>query len=177
MKKKDLSQKALKSSNLKIKQKTVKEKVVKEKVVKEKKVKSKPHYVDPQVFSDLIVKSYKNSIITDDLADSVLKIATRLSYAPNFINYSYRDEMVGDAIVKMLYAIKNQKFDPEVGNAFSYFTRIAFNAFCNRIKKEKKEKEFILNLQDNVYDDMIGAGFTELKAQKNSEDGNYYSDD
>jgi DNA-directed RNA polymerase specialized sigma24 family protein len=123
--------------------------------------KVKPHYVDPEVFSNLIVKSYKDTIISDELAESVLKIATRLSYAPNFINYSYRDEMIGDAIVKMLYAIKNKKFDPKVGNAFSYFTRIAFNAFCNRIKKEKKEKEFILNLQDNVYDDIMGAGFKE----------------
>lgn len=157
----------MKKKDLKLQQKTLK------KVEKEKKIKkTKKHYVDPEVFSSLIVKSYKNSVICDDLADSVLKIATRLSYAPNFINYSYRDEMIGDAIIKMLYAIKNKKFDPKIGNAFSYFTRIAFNAFCNRIKKEKKEKEFILNLQDNVYDDMIGAGFKEHSDDHDGE--NYY---
>jgi hypothetical protein len=122
-----------------------------------KKRKVKEHYVDAKVFGALIVKSYETNVTCDELADCVLKISTRLSFAPNFINYSYKDEMVGDAIVKMLQAIKNKKFDPEKGNAFSYFTRIAFNAFCNRIKKEKKEKEFILNLQGTVYDDMMGS--------------------
>lgn len=134
----------------------MKKKDSKQKPLPLKKNKTKQNYVDPTVFKDLIVQSYKSNKICDGLADCVLKISTRLSFAPNFINYSYKDEMIGDAIVKMLQAIKNQKFDPEKGNAFSYFTRIAFNAFCNRIKKEKKEKEFILNLQDTIYDDMIG---------------------
>lgn len=124
---------------------------------KPKKVKKvKPHYVDAKRFGALIVESYETEIITDELADCVLKISDRLSFAPNFINYSYKDEMVGDARVKMLQAIRNKKFNPDKGNAFSYFTRIAFNAFCNRIKKEKKEKDFILNLQDTMFDDMSG---------------------
>ena len=144
--------------------------LLEEPVAKKEKVK-KPHYVDPVLFSQLIVQSYKTSVVGDELANCILKIATRLAYAPNFINYSYRDEMIGDAIVKMLYAVKNQKFDPLLGNAFSYFTRIAFNAFCNRIKKEKKEKEFVLNLQDAVYDDMISSGF--INKHQNEDDSQY----
>ena len=174
MKKKDLKPKPSKSA--KNKQLTEEEQIILQRVAEEEKLRKKqekrekkPHYVDPIEFSTQIVESYKHEKLTDNLANSVLKIATRLSYAPNFINYSYRDEMIGDAIIKMLHAIKNKKFDPLLGNAFSYFTRIAFNAFCNRIKKEKKEKEFILNLQDTVYDDMINSGL--IKEEYQSEGG------
>lgn len=174
MKKKDSKSKQSKSSKInppdELDIKDIEE--IGSKVKKEKP--KKPHYVDPAKFSYLIAESYQEGIITDELAECVLKIATRLSYAPNFINYSYRDEMIGDAIVKMLHAIKNQKFDPELGNAFSYFTRIAFNAFCNRIKKEKKEKDFILNLQDSVYDDMMASGFVDQKHSIEDEQSYHY---
>ena len=68
----------------------------------------------------------------------ISKISHKLSYAPNFINYSYREEMVGDGIIRMMKAIIAKKYNRDKGtNPFSYFTRIAFNAFRNRIKKEK----------------------------------------
>ena len=68
----------------------------------------------------------------------VNKIAHKLSYAPNFINYSYREEMVGDGVIRMFKALMSKKYNHLKGtNPFSYFTRIAFNAFRNRIKKEK----------------------------------------
>jgi len=52
--------------------------------------------------------------------------------------YTYREEMVGDGIVRMFKALISKKYNREKGtNPFSYFTRIAFNAFRNRIKKEK----------------------------------------
>jgi len=85
-------------------------------------------------------------------------ISNRLGFAPNFINYTYKEEMIGDAIVKMLYALKNKKFNPDKGNAFPYFTTIAYNAFCNRIKKEKKEREVILNYQEEVYNTLMDEG-------------------
>jgi DNA-directed RNA polymerase specialized sigma24 family protein len=72
----------------------------------------------------------------------VSKIAHKLSYAPNFINYTYREEMVGDGIIRMFKALTTKKYDRVKGtNPFSYFTRIAFNAFRNRIKKEKHLRE------------------------------------
>jgi len=148
----------------------MKKKDSKSKESKSKKPK-KEHYVDSKRFADLIVESYGTGVICDELADCVLKISTRLSFAPNFINYSYKDEMVGDAIVKMLQAIDKKKFAKEKGNAFSYFTRIAFNAFCNRIKREKKEKEFVLNLHDTVHDDIM------LEGSRETEDHDYNSYD
>ena len=64
--------------------------------------------------------------------------------------------MVGDAVLKMFLAIRNKKFNCEThDNPFSYFTTIAFHAFINRIKKEKKHRDTITRYQETVYGDMI----------------------
>ena len=95
-------------------------------------------YVDPKHFDDEIVKYYDSGIMSNDLAEMVSKISHKLSYAPNFINYTYREEMVGDGVIRMMKALMAKKYNRDKGtNPFSYFTRIAFNAFRNRIKKEK----------------------------------------
>ncbi len=117
------------------------------------------HYVDSKKFALLIEEYYKTDILTDELAENVYKIASRLIYAPNFINYTYREDMVGDAIEKMLRALRNQKFKSEKGNAFSYFTKIAFNAFRNRIKKEKRIHEAILQYQEETYNQLVSEGY------------------
>ena len=93
-----------------------------------------------------------------ELGDAIYNIANRLGFAPNFINYTYKEEMIGDAIVKMLYALNNKKFSAEKGNAFPYFTTIAYNAFINRIKKEKKSREALVNYQNDMYDNLIDIG-------------------
>ena len=110
------------------------------------------------MFKQDIVDFYKNeddNKLLSKLSESIVKIAQGLSYAPNFINYSYRDDMVGDAIVKMFSALRNKKFNTESGhNPFSYFTTIAFHAFINRIKKEKKQRDTISQYQEAVYDSL-----------------------
>jgi DNA-directed RNA polymerase specialized sigma24 family protein len=117
------------------------------------KPKKTEYYVDPEEFKQRLVVYYKSNEITDDLAICINKIATGLSYSSNFINYTYRDEMVGDAIVKMYAAIKNKKFDIKSDfNPFSYFTTIAFNAFINRIKKEKKHHDTITEYRERMYE-------------------------
>ena len=63
--------------------------------------------------------------------------------------------MVGDAIVKMFSALQSKKFDITTGNnPFSYFTTIAFHAFINRIKKEKKQRQVISDYQEMVYEEL-----------------------
>jgi hypothetical protein len=100
------------------------------------------YYVKPHEFDEEIIKYYDSGEMSDELAQMVSKIAHKLSYAPNFINYTYREEMVGDGIIRMFKALTTKKYDREKGtNPFSYFTRIAFNAFRNRIKKEKHLRE------------------------------------
>lgn len=112
--------------------------VVKPTVKKKKPTDKEKFYVNPVEFDNEIVEYYKTGNMSDNLAQMVSKIANKLSYAPNFINYTYREEMVGDGIIRMFKALTSKKYDHAKGsNPFSYFTRIAFNAFRNRIKKEK----------------------------------------
>lgn len=76
--------------------------------------------------------------VTDYIGECFLKIAEHLSYRPNFINYPYREEMVGDGIENCLMYCTN--FDPEKStNPFSYFTQIIYYAFLRRIQREKKQ--------------------------------------
>lgn len=174
--------KSKKDKTLKVKDKN-KTKVVKQKVAPsvEKTLKKiepkiiaikkekKDHYVDAEHFRQLIIHSYQNNIISDDLAICISKIANKLSYHPRFINYTYKEDMIGDAIEKMLKAVRNKKYDPKLGNAFAYFTRITYNAFFNRINKERKEKDVSLSLQDIAYTDLENSGF--------DTSGDDYSDD
>ena len=126
---------------------------------KTKKPKSQ-HYVNGKEFLELIKEYYSTDILVDELSVMIIKISNGLSFAPNFINYSYKDEMIGDAVLKMFSALKNKKFNIESNNnPFSYFTTIAFHAFINRIKKEKKYRDTITKYQETVYDDtMSDAG-------------------
>ena len=126
---------------------------------RKKNLDKKAHYVDAKVFLQDIIDYYECDEISIRLGESIYKIANGLSFASNFINYSYKDEMVGDAILKMFTAVKNKKFNIESGNnPFSYFTTIAFHAFINRIKKEKKHRETIAQYQEVMYGDMLNSG-------------------
>lgn len=75
--------------------------------------------------------------VPDYIAECITLIATRLSYKPNFINYTFRDDMIGDGIENSLRYMHN--FNPEkTQNPFAYFTQIIYYAFLRRIQKEKK---------------------------------------
>lgn len=120
------------------------------------KPKKTEYYIDPAVFKQQLVGYYNNNINEDVIAESISKIAYGLSYSSNFINYTYKDEMIGDAIVKMFTAVKNKKFDvTSEHNPFSYFTTIAFHAFINRIKKEKKHAEAISEYKSRFYEEEL----------------------
>ena len=78
--------------------------------------------------------------IPEYIGECLLKISTRLSTKPNFINYTYRDEMISDGIENCVNYIGN--FNPEKSNnPFAYFTQIIYFAFLRRIQKEKKQLE------------------------------------
>lgn len=110
---------------------------------------SDSHYIDNKVFYAEMVKWKKEwkkakkaelplPPVTDYIGRCFLAIAERLSYRPNFINYPYREEMVGDGIENCLMYAAN--FDPTKSkNPFSYFTQIIYYAFIRRIQKEKKQ--------------------------------------
>jgi hypothetical protein len=76
--------------------------------------------------------------IPNYIGECWMKIAEGLSHKPNFINYTYRDEMISDGIENCLMYFNN--FDPTKSkNPFAYFTQIIYYAFLRRIQKEKKQ--------------------------------------
>ena len=72
----------------------------------------KEHYINPEEFKDEIVTYYNTGVFSRDVGESICKIAKRLAFASNFINYTYRDDMVGDAIVRMTEALISKKIRP-----------------------------------------------------------------
>ena len=91
-----------------------------------------------------IAKSLNKPVppVSNYLGECFLKIANHLSYRPNFINYTYRDDMISDGIENCLQYIHN--FDPEKSkNPFAYFTQIIYYAFIRRIQKEKKQTHIL----------------------------------
>ena len=98
------------------------------------------NYIDNKEFLKHIkrYKRNKKAGISDYLGKCFLDIATHLSFKPNFINYTYKEEMIGDGIENCLMYINN--FDPKKSsNPFAYFTQIIYYAFLRRIQKEKKQ--------------------------------------
>ena len=113
--------------------------------------KKKQHYVDNKKFLEELVKyrkrvhtakerGLKKPRITEYIGECFLKIATHLSYRPNFINYMYKDDMIGDGIENCVQYIDN--FDPaKSSNPFAYFTQIVYYAYLRRISKEKRQMD------------------------------------
>jgi hypothetical protein len=76
--------------------------------------------------------------IPNYIGECLYQIANRLAYKPNFINYTYRDDMIADGLENAIMCINN--FDPEKSsNPFAYFTQVIWFAFLRRIHKEKKQ--------------------------------------
>ena len=117
------------------------------------------HYVNNADFSAAVVEYVKEvrkakakneqlPIVTDYIASCFLKIAEGLSHKSNFIRYTYREEMVMDAVENCLKAIENYNLETATRtgkpNAFAYFTQITWYAFLRRIAKEKKQQDIKL---------------------------------
>tara|TARA_R110000868_G_scaffold124816_1_gene329709 strand:- start:177 stop:755 length:579 start_codon:yes stop_codon:yes gene_type:complete len=81
----------------------------------------------------------KKPKLPDYIGECILKIATRLSFRPNFANYHYREEMVSDAVLNCITYVDN--FDPTKSSSpFGYLTQICWFSFVRIINKEKREK-------------------------------------
>ena len=136
------------------------------------------HYVNNKEFLDEMIKWKKKYDTAEDsgrkkppvsnyIAESFLKIAEHLSYRPNFMNYHYREEMVGDGIENCLMYAHN--FDPEKSkNPFSYFTQIIYFAFLRRIEKEKKQSYIKYKIMEDNADERFHRWFKENYFAKDS---------
>lgn len=110
---------------------------------------AKNHYVNNADFLKALIQYKKDCRkakrenlqkpkIPDYIGKCLMLIAENLSHKPNFISYSFRDEMIADAIENCIMYFDN--FDPKKSkNPFAYFTQIIYFAFLRRIHKEKKQ--------------------------------------
>ena len=136
------------------------------------------HYVNNKEFLAAII-AYKDSIalaeargeakprITNYLGECFLKIATHLSYKPNFVNYMFKEDMICDGIENCVQYINN--FNPEKStNPFAYFTQIIHYAFLRRIQKEKKQLEIRQKIiERSGCDEVMTADHNEKSSEYN----------
>jgi hypothetical protein len=112
--------------------------------------KKKNHYVDNEKFLEEI-KVYKKQCkeaaeaglekprVSEYIGKCIYLIAENLSHKPRFMNYSFRDEMISDAIENCFMYFDNFDAD-KYSNPFAYFTQIIYYAFHRRISKEEKNR-------------------------------------
>jgi len=131
------------------------------------------HYVNNADFSNAVVEYVKTAdeakaknkpvpIIPNYIAECFLRISEGLSHKSNFIRYTYREEMVMDAVENCLKAIHNYDLSTATRtgrpNAFAYFTQIAWYAFLRRIAKEKKQQDIKLSYLSRVnVEELLGS--------------------
>lgn len=117
------------------------------------------HYVNNAEFSKAVVEYVKTvvkakeakeplPVVPDYIAECFLRISEGLSHKSNFIRYTYREEMVMDAVENCLKAVENYNIEAATRtgnpNAFAYFTQISWYAFLRRIAKEKRQQDIKL---------------------------------
>ena len=126
------------------------------------------HYVNNKEFLAALIKLREDREIAEIqgkekpripryIGECFLKIATHLSFKPNFVNYMFKEDMISDGIENCVQYIHN--FNPEKSqNPFAYFTQIIHYAFLRRIQKEKKQLE-IKNkiLEKTNFDEVFDA--------------------
>lgn len=84
------------------------------------------------------------------IGESIILICNNLAKKPNFSGYTYKDDMIADAMIDCIAAVNN--FNPDkTNNPFAYFTQIAWNAFIRRIYKEKKQTYIKHKNFENLY--------------------------
>ena len=134
------------------------------------KKKSSNHYIDNKKFYTEMVKFHRaceeakaegieTPRIPNYVGECIMMIAKRLATRPNFVGYSYKDEMISDGIENCLTYIHN--FNPEKStNPFAYFTQIIYYAFLRRIQKEKKQTYIKhKNMQNSFVIDDLASEF------------------
>ena len=134
------------------------------------------HYVNNKEFLAALIKLREDREIAEIrgkekpripryIGECFLKIATHLSFKPNFVNYMFKEDMISDGIENCIQYIHN--FNPEKSqNPFAYFTQIIHYAFLRRIQKEKKQLEIKNKILEKT-------GYEQVFERDTLDDGNY----
>ena len=134
------------------------------------------HYVNNKEFLAALIRHRENieiaeirntdkPVIPRYIGECFLKIATHVSFKPNFVNYMFKEDMISDGIENCVQYIHN--FNPEKSqNPFAYFTQIIHYAFLRRIQKEKKQ----LEIKNKILEK---SGYEQVFERDTLDDSNY----
>lgn len=134
------------------------------------------YYVTNEELVPEIVEFKRTKVMSERLGDMIIQIATNYSKKGSFFGYTWKDDMVSDAVLTCMKYLHN--FDPdkedEKGikmkpNPFAYITIICHRAFLTYIKKQNKHSKIKdacykngYILENNIYNDK-GIDYTLLK--------------
>lgn len=92
------------------------------------------------IYEYLIVTLLNKPVVSNYIVIQINKIATRFVQRPLYINRTYKDDMINNAVENCLKYIVN--FDPSIStNAFSYFTQYCYYAFLRTILSENRQRD------------------------------------
>ena len=111
-------------------------------------------YIDKDEMYQEMVTYNETGVISEKLGSMFLVIAQRFTSAPNYIRYSYRDEMICSAVARMVEQVDKFDITHESKNPFSYFTMVTYHCAISFIKKEKKYTALKDNLRTKIWDDV-----------------------
>lgn len=151
-------------------------------VAKKKRATKDEYYVDPKEFAARIKEYYETE---DDKGENYQKlgkifldIARRLTTAASFARYSYKEEFIGEALIKMVKALRGKKYSFEFGSSpFSYYSQICYWAFCAVIKNEQKQAEIAKKYREVKYIESFKENeYTQNVYVRPEQDGEIFKD-
>ena len=112
------------------------------------------YYIDPDDLKKELKKYRDTGTMSDELGQMFIKIATRYATKPNWREYSYKDDFIGDAVYRMIQLIDKIDLDHPKCNPFAYLTQQAYWCFVSKINKEKKFQKIKEKLTNHFFDDL-----------------------
>lgn len=125
------------------------------------------YYINPEELKKDIQEYKDTNVISNELGEKLIKIARRYASKPNFSGYSYKEDFISDAILRMVSQIDMIKLDHPKCNPFSYLTQTCYNCYIAKINKEKKYTKTKEMLKDYYFDELTANENVTFK--KNSE--------
>lgn len=125
-------------------------------VAKKRNATKSEYYIDPVELANRVKEYYETE---DDkgknyqkLGEMFLLIAKKVATSSCFARYTFKDEFIGEAMIKMVKALRNKKFSFEFGSSpFSYYTQICYWSFCAVIKNEEKQASIARHYREVKY--------------------------
>jgi len=132
-------------------------------------VKKETYYIDPIALEKELVKFANTTVVSENLGEMFIKVANNLINKRNFINYTFRDEMIGRGLLFLCKYAKNFDEHNEKANGFAYVSQICYHGFVQCIKEESKHS--------TIKDNLIKKSMEKSELEKFMDQGSDFTDD